>query len=124
MSFSDETNDVWDYSPYRATLRRNGEFFALVTHDGKNALPIHQVEVLLRALNDGPSQVQIEDLIAESHRRQLGGEDYQKVATEIGERVGLNLDRTNDADLYAELESSPSPGCDCQTCENTNWESP
>ena len=41
----------WTYSAYRATLRECGEFFALVTPDGKNALKPKQARWLLDALN-------------------------------------------------------------------------
>jgi len=43
--------DVWTYSEYRATLRKNGKAFAIVTPDGKNALPIEASLELLALLN-------------------------------------------------------------------------
>jgi hypothetical protein len=49
----DETacSDVWEYSQYRASLRRNGVTFALVTRDGKNSLNPKEQTILLAALN-------------------------------------------------------------------------
>ena len=42
---------VWEYSAYRATLKKDGEFFALMTPDGKNALSPEKAKELLDALN-------------------------------------------------------------------------
>lgn len=42
---------IWTYSPYRATLYRDGERFAMVTPDGSNALPSGAIVELLAALN-------------------------------------------------------------------------
>lgn len=44
---------TWEYSHYRASLRRNGKPFAIVTPDGKNALNPFDTFVLLKALNGG-----------------------------------------------------------------------
>jgi hypothetical protein len=44
---------TWEYSRYRATLKRNGRTFAIVTPDGKNALNPFDEFVLLKALNGG-----------------------------------------------------------------------
>ena len=44
---------TWEYSHYRASLRRNGKPFAIVTPDGKNALNPFDAFVLLKALNGG-----------------------------------------------------------------------
>lgn len=41
----------WTYSNYRASLYLDGERFAIVTPDGKNALPEAHVKILLEALN-------------------------------------------------------------------------
>lgn len=41
----------WTYSKYRASLYLDGERFAIVTPDGKNALPDAHVKVLLDKLN-------------------------------------------------------------------------
>lgn len=41
----------WTYSTYRATLKRDGETFAIVTPDGRNALKPAAIKVLLQALN-------------------------------------------------------------------------
>lgn len=42
---------VWTYSPYRATLKRGGKTFAIVTPDGTNALNKADQKTLLDALN-------------------------------------------------------------------------
>ena len=44
---------TWEYSRYRATLKRNGRTFAIVTPDGRNALNPFDEFVLLKALNGG-----------------------------------------------------------------------
>ncbi len=44
-------SDVWEYSQYRASLRRNGVTFALMTRDGKNPLDPEEQTILLAALN-------------------------------------------------------------------------
>ena len=41
----------WEYSHYRATLKRKGKTFAIVTPDGKNSLNPFDAFVLLKALN-------------------------------------------------------------------------
>lgn len=41
----------WTYSRYRATLKKNGKTFAIVSPDGRNALSDADTETLLRALN-------------------------------------------------------------------------
>lgn len=46
------SSSLWMYDSYRATLRCDGEFFALVSEgDGKNALSKDKIEKLLSALN-------------------------------------------------------------------------
>lgn len=42
----------WTYSFYRATLKRDGQSFAIVTPDGRNALSKRKADELLRILND------------------------------------------------------------------------
>lgn len=44
---------TWEYSRYRATLKRNGRTFAIVTPDGRNALNPFDEFVLLKTLNGG-----------------------------------------------------------------------
>lgn len=41
----------WEYSVYRATLKRNGKFFALVTPNGNDALGAKEKKTLLDALS-------------------------------------------------------------------------
>jgi len=52
-SFAKHVSGHWTYSPYRATLYRDGERFAMVTPDGSNALSTEAAAELLVALN-GP----------------------------------------------------------------------
>lgn len=59
-------------------------------------------------------------LIAESHERQHNGEDYQAVAHEIANRSSIHLQPEKyprDAEVWTELETAPSEGCDCAFCE-------
>jgi len=44
-------SDSWTYSRYRATLRKNGRFFAIVTPDGSEGLSRPAEKILLKALN-------------------------------------------------------------------------
>lgn len=41
----------WTYSRYRATLKKDGKIFAIVSPGGQNALSDADTETLLRALN-------------------------------------------------------------------------
>lgn len=60
-------------------------------------------------------------LVAESHQRQaIMGEDYQAVAHDIANRIGL--DPEEDADAWHELESEPSEVCECLFCQWFYWE--
>jgi hypothetical protein len=59
-------------------------------------------------------------LLAESHRRQFNGEDYQAVAIELAEANGIEFEQ----DEFTELESSPEPGCDCGFCATAPWPEP
>ena len=56
-------------------------------------------------------------LLAESHRRQFNGEDYQGVAIDIAE--GNNIAFEDDA--FTELQSSPDPNCECGFCAKADW---
>jgi hypothetical protein len=51
LCHADVTPDVWTYSGYRATLKRNGKFFAIVTPNGSDALSERDREILLAKLN-------------------------------------------------------------------------
>lgn len=55
--------------------------------------------------------------LAESHRRQFGGADYQGVAIDLCEANGF----TFESEEHVKLESSPDPGCDCGFCETAPW---
>lgn len=46
---------VWTYNDYRATLLKNGKFFAFVTQDRKNAISGEMADELLNVLNSSPS---------------------------------------------------------------------
>lgn len=63
-----------------------------------------------------PSSVK-KHLIAESHRRQFHGEDFQKVAHDLAERIPNPTEE--EYDLLCE---SPEPGCDCGFCATAPWE--
>lgn len=57
-------------------------------------------------------------LIAESHRRQFEGEDYQAVANDIAERAGIKFED----EAYKTLSTSRDPGCDCGFCATADWQ--
>lgn len=56
-------------------------------------------------------------LLAESHRRQFNGEDYQAVAIDIAESNAIAFED----DDYTVLQSSPDPSCGCQFCATAEW---
>ena len=60
--------------------------------------------------------------IAESHRLQFDGMDYQRAAHQVNEHVGLSSDNEADCEEFAELESEPTPDCDCGFCATAPWE--
>lgn len=56
-------------------------------------------------------------LIAESHRRQFSGEDYQAVAVDLWQ--GLDTESEDD---YNTLATAPDPGCECGFCKTAPWQ--
>lgn len=56
-------------------------------------------------------------LLAESHKLQFDGQDYQAVAIGIAESNGIKFE----SDEFAELQSGPDPGCDCGFCKTAPW---
>lgn len=56
-------------------------------------------------------------VLAESHRRQFNGEDYQGVAIDLAE----THDFTFESDAFTQLQSSPDPGCECGFCATAPW---
>lgn len=42
---------VWSYNSYRALLMKNGEFFAILTPDGRNSVPTAKGEEIVGTLN-------------------------------------------------------------------------
>jgi hypothetical protein len=56
--------------------------------------------------------------LAESHRRQFGGEDYQGVAAELCEAGGFEFE----SDEHVKLESGPDPDCECGFCATAAWQ--
>lgn len=57
-------------------------------------------------------------MLAESHRRQFDGEDYQAVANGIAENSGIAFEDEE----YTQLQSSPDPDCDCGFCKTAPWQ--
>lgn len=55
-------------------------------------------------------------LLAESHRRQFNGEDYQAVQFDLHQR----FPEISDDDLNG-LGSTPEPGCECGFCATAEW---
>jgi hypothetical protein len=56
-------------------------------------------------------------ILAEAHRRQFNGEDWQKVAVDLAEEFNIDYD----SDDYTELCSTPDPSCECGFCEKAPW---
>jgi hypothetical protein len=56
-------------------------------------------------------------LLAESHRRQFNGEDYQAVAIDVAERNGFEFDSAE----YTALQSAPDQDCKCGFCATADW---
>lgn len=56
--------------------------------------------------------------LAESHQRQLNGEDWQRVAQDIADEIGLKSDVPEDEEDYNALCASPDEWCGCATCNN------
>ena len=61
--------------------------------------------------------ININRLVAESHRRQFDGEDFQAVANDLAERNGIAFED----DEYTRLQSPPDSGCDCGFCATAKW---
>jgi len=61
--------------------------------------------------------INLESLMAESHRRQYAGEDYQAVAIDLATGAGIKPESPE----YLDLESAPAPGCECSFCKTTEW---
>jgi hypothetical protein len=56
-------------------------------------------------------------LLAQSHRLQFEGGDFQSVAVNIAGSNGIEYG----SDDYAELESAPDPECGCGFCATAEW---
>ena len=56
-------------------------------------------------------------LLAESHRQQFAGADYQDVAIVIAEAHGIPFE----SDDYAALQSAPDENCRCGFCATADW---
>jgi hypothetical protein len=56
-------------------------------------------------------------LLAESHRLQFAGEDYQAAAIGIADKNGIAYED----EAYTQLMSAPDPGCDCGFCATAPW---
>jgi hypothetical protein len=56
-------------------------------------------------------------MIRRSHEAQFGGTDYQQAAVDVLQ--GLPFEPTTEE--FAELESSPDPGCECGFCQFAEW---
>ena len=54
--------------------------------------------------------------LAESHRRQFAGEDYQQVAQDLCDQMENPTDGDNDT-----LSTSPDPACECGFCGTVKW---
>ena len=63
-------------------------------------------------------QIKMNRLIAESHRRQLAGEDHHYVA----QCLCIECKFEFDSDEYTQLQSAPDPGCGCASCTQFSWQ--
>lgn len=54
-------------------------------------------------------------LIADSHRQQFAGVDYQVATFDMWQEWALTDDQLN------EVQSSPDPGCECGFCGSADW---
>jgi len=69
---------AWEYSRYRATLRKHGKTFAIVTPDGQNALSQKDAEELVQRLTNSeaiPSNVRI------AYNSQLASDEWPWTVT-------------------------------------------
>lgn len=57
-------------------------------------------------------------LLAESHRLQFSGQDWQTVAIGIAESNGIKFED----DEYKKLCSAPDPDCECGFCKTAEWQ--
>ena len=60
----------------------------------------------------------LNQLIAQSHRQQFEGEDYQAAAIGIADENGIAYE----SDAYTSLMSNPSPDCTCTFCRTAPFE--
>lgn len=81
----------WEYSSFRATLKRHGDFFAIVSSDGKNALGEEKAATLLGLLN---SHTELRKLIDQAiHHRNCFAETKNPLNLE---QLGRVLNRLQD----------------------------
>lgn len=59
-----------------------------------------------------------QQLLAESHRRQFAGEDFQQVAIDLANRNHIAWE----SEQYTQLQSAPDPGCGCDFCQTADWQ--
>jgi hypothetical protein len=57
-------------------------------------------------------------LLADSHRRQFAGEDFQTVAIDIAEENKIAFE----SEEYTSLQTGPDPSCECGFCATASWE--
>lgn len=57
----------WTYSFYRASLKRHGKPFAIVSPDGRNALSFDDAKILLDALNAEKVPAGVKDMPASAY---------------------------------------------------------
>lgn len=55
--------------------------------------------------------VKFESRLAQSHRRQFEGEDYEVVAKELADTE----------EQFEKFSTEPVPGCECGFCETADW---
>lgn len=55
--------------------------------------------------------------LAESHRRQFNGEDWQNVAVDVANSIPGPTEEE-----FKELCEGPDPGCECGFCATADWQ--
>lgn len=80
----------WEYSSYRATLRRNGKFFALVTPDGASSLTHRDELALMAALRSESVLKSVFDEISRRTGKPVTARTWRKALNAFALKSALN----------------------------------
>lgn len=106
----------WSYSKYRATLKRDGKFFALVTH-GSDALPPTYEHILMDALCQtklANLQSAVREHATEMDALMKGPSTYER-----GQKIALSLGKLEQSRRDSE-STSPRPAPKSASGSSTN----